>query len=64
LILREYPNSTVDIFEKCNLPYGLVRYGVAPDHQDVKKVTKEMKIVGSLPSVRFYGGIVGVTIIG
>ena len=28
----------VDIYEKLPVPFGLVRYGVAPDHPDVKNV--------------------------
>jgi hypothetical protein len=31
----------VDIFEKLPIPYGLVNYGVAPDHVEVKEVSKE-----------------------
>lgn len=30
----------IDIFDKLPAPYGLVRYGVAPDHQKIKAVTK------------------------
>ena len=33
--------SRVDIFEKLSANYGLVRYGVAPDHVEVKEVSKE-----------------------
>ena len=31
-------NVQVDIYEKLPVPFGLVRYGVAPDHPDVKNV--------------------------
>ncbi len=30
----------VDLFEKLPAPFGLVRYGVAPDHQMIKNVIK------------------------
>jgi NADPH-dependent glutamate synthase beta subunit-like oxidoreductase len=30
----------VDMFEKLPAPFGLVRYGVAPDHQKIKNVIK------------------------
>ncbi len=33
--------SRVNIFEQIEKPYGLVRYGVAPDHPEVKEVSKE-----------------------
>lgn len=46
LIAKAYPNSTIDIFEKNPLPFGLVRYGVSPDHQDVKKLANDMNRVG------------------
>jgi adrenodoxin-NADP+ reductase len=29
----------IDVFERLPVPYGLVRFGVAPDHPDVKNVT-------------------------
>ena len=35
------PISAVDIFEKLRVPYGLVKFGVAPDHVEVKEVAKE-----------------------
>ncbi|CEF61065.1 NADPH:adrenodoxin oxidoreductase, mitochondrial [Strongyloides ratti] len=35
-IIRKFKNAYIDIFDKSPVPYGLVRYGVAPDHQDVK----------------------------
>jgi len=33
--------SSIDIFEKLKVPYGLVKFGVAPDHVEVKEVSKE-----------------------
>ena len=35
------PLHHVDIFEKLKVPYGLVKFGVAPDHVEVKEVAKE-----------------------
>jgi NADPH-dependent glutamate synthase beta subunit-like oxidoreductase len=36
-LLKKYKNNvTIDIYEKSNAPLGLLRYGVAPDHQEVK----------------------------
>jgi len=46
-ILKDIPDSSVDVYDKMPFPFGLVRTGVAPDHQDVKKVTKEFTKVGS-----------------
>lgn len=37
-ILKGNPNAIVDIYERLPVPFGLVRYGVAPDHPEVKNV--------------------------
>jgi hypothetical protein len=35
-ILKRLPEAKVDMYESLPVPYGLVRYGVAPDHPEVK----------------------------
>lgn len=35
-VIEKMRNSVVDIYEKLPVPYGLVRFGVAPDHPEVK----------------------------
>ena len=35
-ILKNLPDSRIDIFEALPVPFGLVRFGVAPDHPEVK----------------------------
>ncbi|GMT23597.1 hypothetical protein PFISCL1PPCAC_14894 [Pristionchus fissidentatus] len=35
-LLRRFPFLSIDVIEAAPVPFGLVRYGVAPDHQDVK----------------------------
>lgn len=47
----------VDLFDRLPTPYGLVRFGVAPDHQEVKRVTKVYAKTAELPSVRWFGGV-------
>lgn len=44
----------VNVFEKLPTPYGLVRAGVAPDHQNTKKVTKFFERVAGHRRFRFY----------
>ena len=34
--MRELPDTRVDMYEQLPVPFGLVRYGVAPDHPEVK----------------------------
>ena len=36
--LQENPTVKVDIYERLPVPFGLVRFGVAPDHPEVKVV--------------------------
>jgi ferredoxin--NADP+ reductase len=44
----------VNVFEKLPTPYGLVRAGVAPDHQNTKKVTRLFDRVSGHRRFRFY----------
>ena len=47
----------VDLFDRLPTPYGLVRFGVAPDHQKIKSVTKAFDRTASNPNFRFYGNV-------
>lgn len=47
----------VDIFEKTPFPYGLVRFGVAPDHPKIKSVTKGFGKTLEDPRCHFWGGV-------
>jgi ferredoxin--NADP+ reductase len=47
----------IDLFDRLPTPYGLVRGGVAPDHQKIKSVTKVYEKTALDPRVRFYGGV-------
>jgi len=35
-LLKKQPDARIDMYEHLPVPYGLVRYGVAPDHPEVK----------------------------
>lgn len=48
---------SVDVFDRLPTPYGLVRYGVAPDHLTIKSVTKGFEKTLSDPRVRFLGNV-------
>lgn len=45
----------VDVFDRLPTPYGLVRYGVAPDHTSIKSIAKYLQRVLENPAVRFFG---------
>ncbi|GAA1785086.1 FAD-dependent oxidoreductase [Streptomonospora arabica] len=47
----------VDIVDRLPTPYGLVRYGVAPDHLKIKGVARSLREVLERPGVRFVGGV-------
>jgi ferredoxin--NADP+ reductase len=47
----------VDVFDRLPTPYGLVRYGVAPDHKSIKSVANYLRRVLESPDVRFVGGV-------
>lgn len=55
--LLKNPDIKVDIYEKLPVPFGLVRYGVAPDHADVKNVINSFTSVANNDRVDFYGNI-------
>ncbi|HXT02313.1 MAG TPA: FAD-dependent oxidoreductase [Elusimicrobiota bacterium] len=47
----------VDLFDRLPTPYGLVRGGVAPDHQKIKSVTAVYEKTALDPRVRFFGNV-------
>ncbi len=48
---------SIDIFERLIAPHGLVRYGVAPDHQNIKSVSKIYDRTVADPHVRYFGNV-------
>lgn len=56
-LLRQFPNSKIDMIEKLPVPFGLIRYGVAPDHSEIKQVTQDFSTLALLPNFRFFGDI-------
>ncbi len=48
---------SVDMFDRLPTPHGLVRYGVAPDHQKIKAVSKAYDRTAMYPRFRFFGHI-------
>ena len=47
----------VDIFDRLPTPFGLVRGGVAPDHQNIKAVTRVYEKTAARPTFRFLGNV-------
>jgi len=57
LLRRESPVYDVDVFERLPTPFGLVRAGVAPDHQKIKGVTKTFDKTAKSNRFRFMGNV-------
>ena len=49
--------ARIDILDRLPVPYGLIRFGVAPDHQSIKAVAKRYEKVALSPGVRFLGNV-------
>src|SRR5919108_2193778 len=47
----------VEMFERLPTPWGLVRAGVAPDHPNIKAVTRVYEKTSKLPGFRFHGNV-------
>ena len=56
-LLKARDDILIDIFDRLPAPFGLVRYGVAPDHQKIKSVTAMYARTASDPRVRFLGNV-------
>lgn len=47
----------VDMIDRLPVPYGLIRFGVAPDHQSIKGVSRRYEAVALSDNVRFVGNV-------
>ena len=57
LFRQESFSIKVDMFDRLPTPFGLVRGGVAPDHQKIKSVTKIYSRIAENPNFRFFGNV-------
>ncbi len=51
------PVCTVDVFDRLMTPWGLVRFGVAPDHPKIKSVTRVFERTARMPGFSFHGNV-------
>ena len=56
-LLKARTDLRVDLIDALPVPYGLVRYGVAPDHQGTKAVTRQFARVFERQGARFFGNV-------
>src|SRR6476660_3919591 len=63
ILTTQDPAATVDIFDRLPTPYGLIRYGVAPDHPRIKAIIVALHRVLENERIRFIGNVhVGVDV--
>ena len=57
-VLKHAPSPVkIDMYERLPIPYGLVRYGVAPDHPEVKNCQERFDEIASSPGFEFVGNV-------
>ena len=54
---RKLPDIRIDIFDRLPTPFGLVRGGVAPDHQGTKNISRQFERTLGMDGVRFLGNV-------
>jgi ferredoxin--NADP+ reductase len=55
--LLRHPGITVDVIERLDVPYGLVRYGVAPDHRRTRQISKLFRVIEQQPGFAYRLGV-------
>jgi len=63
LLKAEDPQVAVDVIDRLPTPWGLVRLGVAPDHENIKAVSRAFEKTAARSGFRFFGNVeVGSTV--
>jgi ferredoxin--NADP+ reductase len=57
ILKHEGTHAEVDMFDRLPTPYGLVRFGVAPDHPKIKSVIRVYEKTAARPEFRFFGNV-------
>jgi ferredoxin--NADP+ reductase len=57
LLKSEDPSVAVDVIDRLPTPWGLVRLGVAPDHENIKAVSRAFEKTAARPGFRFFGNV-------
>jgi len=54
---EDVSDVSIDLFERLPAPYGLVRYGVAPDHPRIKGIVNSLQEILDSGKIRFFGNV-------
>jgi ferredoxin--NADP+ reductase len=57
LLKSDDPPVEVDVIDRLPTPWGLVRLGVAPDHENIKAVSRAFEKTAARPGFRFFGNV-------
>jgi len=57
VLMKSDTDVSIDLFERQPAPFGLIRYGVAPDHPRIKGIVKALHQVLSKPEIRLLGNV-------
>src|ERR1044071_2850665 len=57
LLKSDDPPVEVDMLDRLPTPWGLVRLGVAPDHENIKAVSRAFERIAQRPGFRFFGNV-------
>ena len=57
LLMKSGRTVEIDLFEQMPAPFGLIRYGVAPDHPRIKGIIASLHRVLDTPTIRLLGNI-------
>ena len=57
VLMKSDTPVSIDLYERQPAPFGLIRYGVAPDHPRIKGIVKALHQVLSKPQVRLFGNV-------
>ena len=57
-LLKSIPSAEIDMFETLPVPYGLARYGIAPDHPETKACTIDFEnVITEHSKMRYFGNV-------
>ncbi len=56
-LLKNFPDCQIDVFDKIPTPFGLIRFGVAPDHFKTKNTARQFARTLELDQVRYLGNV-------
>ena len=56
-LLKKFPSCRICVFDKIPMPFGLIRYGVAPDHFKTKNTSRQFLRTLELEQVHYLGNV-------